>query len=56
MLSLEQCRKILSEDKLTDSKIAEIRDYLYSLIKEIVRKNIEEYEENVTKTIRSKQK
>lgn len=56
MLSVDQCRKVLTGIELTDSEIENIRDYLYSLIRELVRKNLEEYEKDVAKTNRRKQK
>lgn len=54
MLSVKECRKFLSDIDLDDKEIEEIRDYLYALIREIVRNNLEKYEKDVTKTNRGK--
>ena len=53
MLKIEECKKYILEEYLDDSKIEYIRNYLYTIAKEIIRKNIEEYESNIRKTIKS---
>ncbi len=54
MLTIEECKKYILEKHLDDSKIEYIRNYLYAIAQEIIRKNIEEYESNIGKTIKSK--
>jgi hypothetical protein len=36
MLSIEECKKILNEDSLTDEELAKLRNSLYTLISDIV--------------------
>lgn len=54
MLTIEECKKYILERNLDDSKIEYIRNYLYAIAQEIIRKNIEEYESNIRKTTGSK--
>ena len=48
MLTIEQCRKHILDIELDDEKIQKIRDYLYALSLEIIRKSIVEYERQKT--------
>ena len=54
MLTIEECRKHLKDDKLSDARIQEILDYLYSFCKEVIKNNLEIYEKNIAKTNTSK--
>lgn len=44
MLSVEECKKLLSKKDLSEKRIEEIRDYLYAIVKSIVSNEIETYE------------
>lgn len=54
MLKTKECKKYLLEKNLDDSKVEYIRNYLYAIAKEIIRKNIEDYESNIKETTKSK--
>lgn len=36
MLSIEECRRILGDDKLSDEEIEELRDDLYAWLNEVL--------------------
>lgn len=50
MLKIEECRKYLLQKNLDDSKIEELRDTLTSIVREIIKENIESYERTIKKT------
>lgn len=50
MLTIQECRKYLNKD-ISDKRVEEIRDYLYALSKEIIRKNVDDYENSLRKTL-----
>jgi hypothetical protein len=54
MLTIKECQKYLSTEEFDDSQIEEIRNYLYSICKNIISKNIENYEKDIRKTNRGK--
>lgn len=54
MLTIQECRKYLKKD-ISDKRVEEIRDYLYSLSKEIIRKNVDDYENGLRKTLEYEQ-
>lgn len=54
MLTIQECRKYLKVD-ISDKRVEEIRDYLYALSKEIIRKNVDDYEKGLRKTLEYEQ-
>jgi ATP-dependent Zn protease len=54
MLTIQECRKYLKKD-LSDKRIEEIRDYLYALSKEVIRKNVDDYEKSLKKVLKYEQ-
>ena len=54
MLTIEECRKYLKKD-ISDKKVEEMRDYLYALSKEVIRKNVDEYESSLRKVLKYEQ-
>ena len=54
MLTIEECRKYLKKD-ISDKKGEEMRDYLYALSKEVIRKNVDEYESSLRKVLKYEQ-
>lgn len=50
MLKIEKCRKHILEKNLDDSKIEEIRNTLTAIVKDIIKKNIEDYKRNTKET------
>jgi hypothetical protein len=54
MLTIQECRKYLKVD-ISDKRVEEIRDYLYALSKEIIRKNVDDYEKSLRKTLEYEQ-
>lgn len=50
MLTIQECRKYLNKD-ISDKRVEEIRDHLYALSKEIIRKNVDDYENSLRKTL-----
>lgn len=54
MLTIDECKKYLTDYNLTDERIETIRDFLYAFCTEIVRNNIQNYESTITKTGRGK--
>jgi hypothetical protein len=54
MLTIQECRKYLKKD-IPDKRVEEIRDYLYALNKEIIRKNVDDYEKSLRKTMKYEQ-
>lgn len=54
MLTIEECRKYLKRD-IPDKKVEEMRDYLYALSKEVIRKNVDEYESSLRKVLKYEQ-
>ena len=50
MLKIEECRKYILEKNLDDSKIEEIRNTLTTIVKDIIKRNIESYERNAKET------
>jgi hypothetical protein len=55
MLSVEKCKEYIPNRDINDRKIKEIRNYIYSLTKEIICKNIKTYEESNRKATEGKQ-
>lgn len=49
MRSIADCEKHLLNSGLSQDKIKSIRDYIYSLSKEIIKDNLEKYEQTQTK-------
>lgn len=47
MITITECRKHLKDTKLSDARIEEIRNYIYAIGIEIIRKNIRIYEQEV---------
>ena len=56
MLSIAKCREYLPTRDINDDEVEKTRNYVYSLVKEIINKNIKVYEENNREAVRSKQK
>lgn len=54
MITVAECRKYLKDTKLSDARIEQIRDYLYALGREIIKKNIQKYERDIRKTTKRK--
>jgi hypothetical protein len=58
MVSIQKCRETLGSIalNLTDKDIEQIRDYIYSIGREVINNNISAYEKNIKKVINQKQK
>lgn len=54
MLTLNDCRKLLNDDNLTEERAKVILEFLYAFCREIVKNNVEKYENSITETNRSK--
>lgn len=44
MLSVEECKKLLSKKDLSEKRIEEIRDYLYAIVNTIISNEVDTYE------------
>jgi len=56
MLSVEKCREYIPTRDISNEDIEKIKNYLYSLAKEIINKNIKIYEEHNREAVRGKQR
>ena len=54
MLTIEECRKLLKLEDISEIRVKIIRDYLYALCKELIKTNIDNYEKDVRETNESK--
>jgi hypothetical protein len=50
MVPLETCKMYLEKKDLTDKRIAEIRDYLYAISREIIRNSLSEHKKSYGET------
>lgn len=50
MLTTDECKRLLQIPSLNDEDINKIRDYLYNLVREIIKAELEDEKTNNTKT------
>lgn len=49
MISIEKCRKIVGDGNITDEQLEKIREYLYSLTREIINQSVKDYQNTLIK-------